>query len=472
MNYRKASLVGSVMVFACLGLASCSNNDEPAIGGFGGASTSGAGGVGTGGSGTSVSGGSSATGGTSNTSQGGATAAGGQSTSTGGTSSQGGAATGGAATGGSNQGGSNQGGSNQGGSNQGGTSATGGSTVVATGGSAVGGAAAGGVSNQGGAATGGAAAGGAAAGGTAAGGATSSPVTPTMVSASDYRFTMTACNNLVMDVNPQIGARVTTLKLGSTDIIKPYTCTSYSPDSTTCPNSSGSTFWTSPQTGWSPTWPPPAAIDGNAYAPNISGSHLVATGSADTALGASVTKDFSADGGTCWISLLYTIKATKAIQVAPWQISRVPRGGLAFFPKGTTVTPGPLATYTTTSTATTPNIVWFDDSAKTATNVSGSKLVGDGASGWLAYALGGNLFIKKYTDVLTASFAPNEGDIEIYADLSGYLELEVQGPYTSLAANGTLPWTVQWRVVPIPSSVTVAVGSASLVTFVQQQVAM
>jgi hypothetical protein len=80
--------------------------------------------------------------------------------------------------------------------------------------------------------------------------------------------------------------------------------------------------------------------------------------------------------------------------------------------------------------------------------------------------------IKKFTDVQPSSFAPNEGDIEIYADLSGYLELEVQGAYTPLTSGATLPWTVQWRVVPIPSSVTVAAKDASLLTFVQQQVAM
>jgi hypothetical protein len=55
---------------------------------------------------------------------------------------------------------------------------------------------------------------------------------------------------------------------------------------------------------------------------------------------------------------------------------------------------------------------------------------------------------------------------------SGFLEFEVEGPYTQIPANGTLPWSLQWRAVKIPSSVTVAVGSATLVTFAQQQAAM
>jgi hypothetical protein len=51
----------------------------------------------------------------------------------------------------------------------------------------------------------------------------------------------------------------------------------------------------------------------------------------------------------------------------------------------------------------------------------------------------------------------------------GYFELELQGRCTSLAAGDSLPWTVKWRVVRVPASVTVAVGSQTLVDFVQQQ---
>ena len=48
----------------------------------------------------------------------------------------------------------------------------------------------------------------------------------------------------------------------------------------------------------------------------------------------------------------------------------------------------------------------------------------------------------------------------------------MQGPYTSIPSGGTLPWKVQWKVVKIPSSVTVAAGSTTLATFAQQQISM
>ena len=39
-----------------------------------------------------------------------------------------------------------------------------------------------------------------------------------------------------------------------------------------------------------------------------------------------------------------------------------------------------------------------DDTAKTTTSPDGSKAYGDGTGGWFAYAVGGNLFLKKFTD--------------------------------------------------------------------------
>jgi hypothetical protein len=288
-----------------------------------------------------------------------------------------------------------------------------------------------------------------------------------MVSETDYKLDLKTCG-VVMDVNPKIGARVSKLQLGGKDIFKPHTATTWIGDDAS--NNSGSTFWPSPQSGWTPNWPPPAEIDGNAYTPAINGTHLVCTGSASSALGVSVVKDFSADDSTCWISVLYTIKATKSVSAAPWEISRVPRGGIAFFPVGdsTKLAPGPLQAKVTT--AGTPTIAWFDDTTKSSTSSDGSKLIADGANGWLAYALGGNLYLKKFADVEPAKFATKEGDIEIYPG-TDYLELEVQGAYTSLTANGTLPWTVKWRVVAIPSSVTVAPKSDTLLAFAQEQIA-
>jgi len=198
------------------------------------------------------------------------------------------------------------------------------------------------------------------------------------------------------------------------------------------------------------------------------------TGSKNAALGASVEKDFSADDKNCSITLRYTIKASKPIAAAPWEITRVPRGGIAFFPEGesTRLAPGPLAPYTTTTSATTPSVIWMDDSTKAApVPAGGAKLIADGAGGWLAYALRDVLFIKIFTDVPPAAFAAREGEIEIYPGMD-YLELEVQGAYTQVNGGDSLPWTMQWRAVAIPSTVSVTAGSSTLLAFAQQQAAL
>jgi hypothetical protein len=296
----------------------------------------------------------------------------------------------------------------------------------------------------------------------------------TAISDTDYRLKMTTCH-VEMDVNAAIGARVSALRIGGTDVIKPYGCVTGAYDGTAACNNSGSTFWTSPQNAWpSGTWPPISSIDGKPYTSHVTGDHLIMTGSENAAFGASVDKDFSADAKTCSIALRYTIKASKPIAAAPWEITRVPRGGIAFFPEGdsTRLAPGPLSPYTTTTAATTFTVVWVDDSTKGAPiPAGGAKLIADGAGGWLAYALHDILFIKKFADVPPASFAPKEGNIEIYPG-SDYLELEVQGAYTQLNGGESIPWTVHWRAVAIPSTVSVAAGSATLLAFAQQQVAM
>jgi hypothetical protein len=274
-----------------------------------------------------------------------------------------------------------------------------------------------------------------------------------LVSGSNkYRF---ESGDLVFEVDAQTGARVATLSLAGTDTIIPS-----GTDNTTW----GSVFWPAPRSSWTPkTWPPPAAIDSDPYTGGPSGNHLVLTGATDSSMGISMGKDYSVDGASGWITIVYTINTTKAVKAAPWEDTRVPRGGIAFYPAGTSLTTGPLTTMTTVS-----GINWFDDAAKSASSPNGSKAYGDGTGGWASYAVDGVLFLKRFTDQPASALAPSEGEVDVYPGV-GFLEFEVLGPYTSIAAGGNLPWTIQWKVVKIPSSVTVSVGSTTLVDFATQQ---
>ena len=350
---------------------------------------------------------------------------------------------------------SGSGGVGKGGSTSGGATGTGGSGAGGSGSGGNGGSApgTGGGSGSGGATgtSGGSGSGGA----TGTGGTASGPVVPTTVSSTGRdQF---AFGDVVFEVDPKVGARVATLSLGGTNMVATISGT----DNTTW----GAVFWTSPQKGWDTFWPPPAALDSDPYSGGISGSHVVLDSGSYAALGVSVSKDFSADASTGWVTIAYTIKASKAVQAAPWEDCRVPRGGLAFFPAGTSLAKGPL---TMTETA---GMDWFDDASKSATSASGEKAIADGSGGWTAYALGGNLFLRKFTNTPASAQAPGEGQDEIYPG-SGFLELEVQGPYTSIPAGGTLSWTIAWRIAKIPSSVTVSAGSTTLADFAKQQAAL
>lgn len=455
---KRNEWVVAAFLGCCCGIVACSQSS---------------GGGGTGGSGGTSAGGSAGggTGGASSGGSGGATGQGGNGGATGGAS--GGAGAGGTNAGGSQAGGSGgatppgTGGGPSGGS--GGASTTAGASGgAATGGAGQGGRATGGAQTGGGGSTGtggrtgtggaaGTGTGGAATGGsTGTGGATSIPVVPTTVSGTGrHRF---AFGDVVFEVDPKVGGRVGKLALAGADMV-------VSSGTATDQTDWGAVFWTSPQSAWAEFWPAPAEIDRNAYTGGISNNHVVLDSAANASLGVSVKKDFSADAGSGWITVVYTIKASKALQAAPWENSRVPRGGLAFFPAGASLAKGPL---TMTESG---GMVWFDDKAKTATSASGEKAIADSSGGFLAYALDGNLFLRKFTDTPANAQAPKEGEAEIYPG-TGFLELEVQGPYTSIPAGGTLAWTVAWRIVKIPASVTVSAGSSSLADFAKQQAAM
>jgi hypothetical protein len=416
-----------VAAAACLLCLACGGQTQSGTG-TGGTGATGTGGAATG-SGGSGSGGATGSGGTTGT--GGATGSGGVTTGTGGAA---GSASGVAGAGGTK--------------GSGGATGTGGTTT------GTGGTAGSGTTGKGGS-NGGATGSGGATGTGGSGGAAANPVTPTQVSGtSTYRFTS---GDLILEIDGKTGARVSKLSLSGADMIV---------TTASDPTTWGSVFWTTPRSVWTPvTWPPPAAIDNDPYTMMISGTHLMATGMTDPSMGFAMLKDYAVDATSGWITINYTIDSTKAQKAGPWEVSRVPRGGIAFFPLGASVTPGPL---TITQSG---GIVWFNDASKSASSPDGSKLIADGANGWEAYAFGGNLFLKKYVDQPASAQAPSEGEVDIYPGAT-WLEFEVEGAYTSIAANGSLPWKMQWKVLKIPSSVTVAVGSTSLVTFAQQQAAM
>lgn len=210
---------------------------------------------------------------------------------------------------------------------------------------------------------------------------------------------------------------------------------------TRMPNSFGSTFWTSPQKEWN--WPPVPEFDTKPFNAEVKDGVLVLTGEKSARFGYRIRKEFSADKKDNAIIIKYTIinESGETRQVAPWEISRVPNGGVVFF-EAKEATPannmkGLPFTYEY-------GAAWYvmdEDRENRKINADGT--------GWLAFCDKGLMFVKKFQNIKAAEAAPAEAEIQIYANPGKtFVEIEEQGAYTTLNAGESVDWTARWYLVP------------------------
>jgi hypothetical protein len=300
--------------------------------------------------------------------------------------------------------------------------------------------------------------GGGAAGAAGGGGAPVGPVLPVMRDGL-WAFDM---GDVTLEVNAEVGGRIATFRLGTENLLTgPEVNETYW----------GSTLWTSPEADWSQ--PPPAPIDSAPYAAQVMGEKLVLTGQPYAMLGVSVTKSFWADPQLGAFKIEYQLSNTQqtANPITPWEVTRVFPRGLTFFPAGTTERLSNGATLPTTES---DGIIWWAYDAATVT--ASSKLYADGAEGWIAHATQGLVFIKSFPDVLPADIAPNEGDVELYANAPAqagqrYIELENQAAYGEIPPQGNVKWTVTWFLRQLPVGLDGAAPNAALAQFVRDTIA-
>lgn len=266
--------------------------------------------------------------------------------------------------------------------------------------------------------------------------------------------------DLLFEVDPAIGARITSFKFAGTELL---TGTAVNADNF------GSTFWTSPQATWN--WPPPTEVDKGPYSPSVAAPSITFTGAPVASggiAGVSITKKFTANLEAQTVLAEYTITSASGGAIAPWEITRVPSGGLTFYPTGTgaPTTGGGFPLPTTTTGA---GCTWFQYPAGQAP--ADQKLFADGSGGWLAHVTGDIVLVKKFMDVPAGAAATGEAEIELFVSgTSAYIEVEQQGAVQTLAAGGMLTWPVTWIARRLPAGLTPAAGSQELVDFVQSLV--
>jgi hypothetical protein len=266
---------------------------------------------------------------------------------------------------------------------------------------------------------------------------------------------------LELEINPALGGRVTRFSLEGVNILTGPEVVADGEG--TLPNMYGSTFWTSPQSVWS--WPPEVALDSDPHVARVDGDvlHLVSQPGATTGYG--VQKRFALDVLRGRIAIEYALKNHSAtLPAAPWEVTRVPKEGLAFFPAAS-----PPAQASTLQPRTIDGIAWVDVQQAPS---SDSKLFQDGSEGWLAFAYRELVFIKVFDDVGPAEQASGEAEIEVFVNGAfDYVELEQQGPYAMLPAGASASWRVTWLLRRRPPGIGASVGNPELVTWVRQQVA-
>lgn len=266
--------------------------------------------------------------------------------------------------------------------------------------------------------------------------------------------------DIYFEVNAAVGARIVDLHLkGATNAANLLT------DSSVNAVNYGSTFWPSPQ-DWE--WPPTTSIteiNNGAYTATVASPSVTMVGQTNANTGLSVTKKFTADLAKSTIVIDYTMTASASGKsFAPWEITRVHKRGITFYPTGTA--PGVAgAGFPIIPTTTGAGCTWHQATPGAGTD---QKIHADGGvGGWLAHVDGDVLLVKQFGDIPVAQQAPDEGEIEIY--VSGpeeYIEIEQQGPYTPIAMGESKTWTVTWHVRKLPAGMTAAVGDQMLVDYV------
>ena len=263
--------------------------------------------------------------------------------------------------------------------------------------------------------------------------------------------------NAYFQVDPAFGSRISSLKIDGNEMM--FVDRSYGAGFLW-----GATLWYSPG-----GYPPPAALDQDPYSGGIHGDSITLLSDVDETNGTFLRfrKTFHADLSDTSITVNYTMinAGLSDYSCSAWELTRVPpSGGMAFFPygEGEITSSGDLASYVEKENG----IAWYKyESSHTAAQ----KFFSDGSEGWSAFLNSDReLYIRKFKDVPYLKQAPGESEIELWLNSSDtYIELEVQSEYKSIAAGDSVVWTSKWYVRDLPSSISTAVGSAGLISYVR-----
>ena len=227
----------------------------------------------------------------------------------------------------------------------------------------------------------------------------------------------------------------------------------------------GSTLWTAPQSDWG--WPPYEVLDNQEYEVERSNGLLKMTSKPDPKSGLQMEKSWQSMENQC-IQIKYQLLNVSGREkaVGPWEVTRVPCGGLAFFPDGGA---GNVPGSNLKADLQKEGINWISIDKNPIPDHR--KLFSTASEGWLAYALDGVLFVKQFPDTKPEDYSPKQGEVEIYINKEkSYTELENQGAYQVLKPGESFRYEVNWYLISIPGKGKGKPGDQELAELVRLQI--
>lgn len=256
-------------------------------------------------------------------------------------------------------------------------------------------------------------------------------------------------SNVSITIDVSTGARVVSCKVANRELLG-------SP--AIHPRFYGSSLWLSPEGKWKGM----GALDTGPYVLQRStATELVVQSPPDSVRGFAFRKSFRVNAGDTSFSIRYTITNTAVTSqdVAPWEVTRVPTGGLSFFPSGA----ASALAKSDLKVVDTLGFTWYPYDSVGRQH---QKIFRHGAEGWTAYVRNGMLFLKRYPVITPGSAAPGEENVEEYVNPEKtYIELENQGSYEMLKPGASLSYEVRWYARYLPESIRSDIGDESLIIY-------
>lgn len=262
---------------------------------------------------------------------------------------------------------------------------------------------------------------------------------------------------LSVSVDPKAGGRIVSLQYDGKEFLT---------DKTIHENNYGSTLWPSPQALWN--WPPPAILDSEEYDIQTDNKSVTLKSKEDFSLGLQFFKTLSLSESDTSVVINYKIKniSDKDIEAAPWEITRMPKGGTVCFPKGETA--AKAKSFDPIPYTESDGIYWYkNDKDEVLRNHLLS--VADGSDGWLAYIIDSYLFLKRFDDVPVDRQFDNEGEIAIYVNpASAYVEIEAQGPKKIIQPGASMEWNMKWIIRKLPVEIKKDKQNDQVISFINK----